>query len=51
MTCDECGADDNGARQCNGLDRTLRLFKYIGLNKRIFDQIMAEWESRKQSGG
>ena len=51
VTCEACGAKGHGARQCNGLARTLRLFKFMGSNKRLCDQVMADWEAKKKSGG
>ena len=51
MTCEACGADGHGARQCRGLGRTLRLFKFMGSNKRLCDEVMADWKTKKRSGG
>ena len=51
MTCEACGADGHGARQCRGLGRTLRLFKFMGSNKRLCDEVMADWKTQKRSGG
>ena len=51
MQCHACGALGHGARQCNGLARTLRILKFAGANKKLCDELLKDLEASKDTGG